>query len=54
MGFAEYHNKFEVTGNKLRYSRESIRREACFPPNRRKSSGRCRELSAPKRMPPWY
>jgi hypothetical protein len=54
MGFAAYRNQFEVTGNELRYSREFIRRESCFPPDLRKNCGRCRELSAPTRMPPWY
>jgi uncharacterized protein DUF3857/transglutaminase superfamily protein len=34
MGFAAYHSKFEVAGNKLRYSREFIRREVLLPAER--------------------
>ena len=34
MGFAEYRNKFEVTGNKLRYSRDFIRRAVVLPAER--------------------
>jgi hypothetical protein len=34
MGFAAYHSKFEVAGNKLRYSREFIRHEVLLPPQR--------------------
>lgn len=34
MGFAAYHSKVEVTGNKLRYSREFIRREVLLQPQR--------------------
>ena len=31
MGFAALRHKFEVTGNKLRYSRQFIRREVLLP-----------------------
>ena len=31
VGFAEYRNQFEVTGDKLRYSRDFIRREVVLP-----------------------
>ena len=34
MGFAAYHSKIEVAGNKLRYSREFIRREVLLKPER--------------------
>ena len=34
MGFAAYRSKFEVAGNKLRYSREFIRREVLLPAER--------------------
>jgi hypothetical protein len=34
MGFAAYHSKVEVTGSKLRYSREFIRRDVLLPPQR--------------------
>ncbi|HTT22778.1 MAG TPA: hypothetical protein VMG82_27865 [Candidatus Sulfotelmatobacter sp.] len=34
MGFAAYHSKFEVAGNKLRYSREFIRRQVLIEPQR--------------------
>jgi hypothetical protein len=53
MGFAALRHKFEVTGNKLRYSRQFIRREVLLPAERAEKIGRCRELSAPNRMPPW-
>jgi hypothetical protein len=34
MGFATYQSKVEVTGNKLRYSREFVRREVLLKPDR--------------------
>ena len=34
MGFAAYHSKVEVEGNKLRYSREFIRRDVLLKPER--------------------
>jgi len=34
MGFAAYHSKIEVAGNKVRYSREFIRREVLLKPER--------------------
>jgi hypothetical protein len=34
MGFAAYHSKVELAGNKLRYSREFIRREVLLKPDR--------------------
>jgi len=34
MGFAAYHSKIEIAGNKLRYSREFIRREVLVQPDR--------------------
>jgi len=34
MGFAAYHSKVEVAGNKVRYSREFIRREVLLKPER--------------------
>jgi hypothetical protein len=33
MGFASYESKIEILGNKLRYSREFVRREVLLKPD---------------------